>query len=73
MMKKNQFLQVSGPDQQLENITFEEVLKLFEMPKNLGDYQGEEITVNNGRFGPYLKHKGIFISIPRSLHPTRLT
>ena len=60
------------PDQQLENITFEEVLKLFEMPKNLGDYQGEEITVNNGRFGPYLKHKGIFISIPREFTPTEI-
>ena len=60
------------PDQQLENITFEEVLKLFEMPKNLGDYQGEEITVNNGRFGPYLKHKGIFISIPREFTPNEI-
>ena len=54
-----------GPNQQLENITFKEVLKLFEMPKSLGSYQDEEITINNGRFGPYLKHKGIFISIPR--------
>ena len=72
MMKRNQFLQVSVPDQQLENITFKEVLKLFEMPKSLGDYQGEEITVNNGRFGPYLKHKGIFISIPREFTPNEI-
>ena len=40
--------------------------------KNLGDYQGEEITVNNGRFGPYLKHKGIFISIPREFTPNEI-
>ena len=69
--KKPIFASLS-PDQQLENITFEEVLKLFEMPKNLGDYQGEEITVNNGRFGPYLKHKGIFISIPREFTPNEI-
>ena len=61
-----------GPNQQLENITFKEVLKLFEMPKSLGSYQGEEITVNNGRFGPYLKHKGIFISIPREFVPNEI-
>ncbi len=62
--KKPIFASLS-PDQQLESITFKEVLKLFEMPKSLGDYQGQEITVNNGRFGPYLKHKGVFISIPK--------
>ncbi len=69
--KKPIFASLS-PDQQLENITFKEVLKLFEMPKSLGDYQGEEITVNNGRFGPYLKHKGIFISIPREFTPNEI-
>lgn len=59
-----------GPNQQLENITFEEVLQLFEMPKNLGTYQKEEISVNNGRFGPYIKHNGIFISLPKGMLPT---
>ena len=69
--KKPIFASLS-PDQQLENITFKEVLKLFEMPKSLGDYQGQEITVNNGRFGPYLKHKGVFISIPREFTPNEI-
>ena len=69
--KKPIFASLS-PDQQLESITFKEVLKLFEMPKSLGDYQGEEITVNNGRFGPYLKHKGVFISIPKEFTPNEI-
>ena len=59
-----------GPNQQLESITFDEVMQLFEMPKTLGEYQEEEIIVNNGRFGPYIKHKGIFISLPKGMLPT---
>ena len=61
-----------GPDQQLENITFEEVMTLFEMPKTIGLYEDNEIVVNNGRFGPYIKHNGIFISLPKGTLPTEL-
>ncbi len=61
-----------GPNQQLENITFEETMQLFEMPKTLGIYQEEEIVVNNGRFGPYLKHKGVFVSLPKGMLPSEV-
>ena len=61
-----------GPNQQLENITFEEIMQLFEMPKTLGIYLEEEIVVNNGRFGPYLKHKGVFVSLPKGMLPTEV-
>ena len=61
-----------GPNQQLETITFKEVLELFKMPKTLGLYEEEEIQVNNGRFGPYLKHNGIFISIPKNIIPSEI-
>ena len=61
-----------GPNQQLENITFEEALELFEMPKTLGTYQEEEVVVNNGRFGPYIKHKGVFVSLPKGMLPTEV-
>jgi len=61
-----------GPNQQLENITFEETMQLFEMPKTLGSYQEEEIVVNNGRFGPYLKHKGVFVSLPKGMLPSEV-
>lgn len=61
-----------GSNQQLENITFEETMQLFEMPKTLGIYQEEEIVVNNGRFGPYLKHKGVFVSLPKGMLPSEV-
>ena len=61
-----------GPNQQLESITFEQVMQLFEMPKTIGSYQEEEVTVNNGRFGPYIKHKGIFVSLPKGILPTEV-
>lgn len=58
-----------GSTQQLETITFEEVMTLFELPKTIGDYQGEEVIVNNGRFGPYVKFKDKFISLPKGMEP----
>ena len=61
-----------GPNQQLESITFEQVMQLFEMPKTIGSYQEEEVTVNNGRFGPYIKHKGGFVSLPKGVLPTEV-
>ena len=61
-----------GPNQQLESITFEEVMQLFEMPMNIGVFEDEEIVVNNGRFGPYIKHNSIFISLPKGMLPTEV-
>ena len=43
-----------NPDQQLDTITFEEA-ELFQLPKDLGEYEGEVVSVNNGRYGPYVK------------------
>ena len=58
-----------SPNQQLENITFDEVMQLFQMPKSIGSYQEYEVTVNNGRFGPYIKHNDVFISLPKGILP----
>jgi DNA topoisomerase-1 len=57
-------------DQNIGNISLEEALKLFLLPKNLGIYKGEEIEINNGRFGPYIKFGATFISIPKGENPT---
>ena len=56
-------------NQQLETITFEEALKLFEFPRIIGSYEDNEVSVNNGRYGPYLKFDKTFISIPKDLSP----
>ena len=57
-------------DQNIGNITLEDALKLFLLPKNLGIYKGEEIEINNGRFGPYIKFGTAFISLPKGENPT---
>jgi len=51
--------------QTLGNITLEEALELFKFPKSLGEYEGHEIVVSQGRFGPYVKFNEAFVSIPK--------
>jgi DNA topoisomerase I len=62
-----------GQDQNIGNITLEEVLNLFLLPKSLGTYQGEELEVNNGRFGPYVRFGKQFISLPKGMDPMDVT
>ena len=57
------------PDQNIGTITLEEALNLFLLPKNLGTYKGDEVEVNNGRFGPYVRFGSIFISLPKGEDP----
>lgn len=57
------------PDQQLNTITLEEALDLFKLPKKLGQVNGEEVEVNNGRFGPYVRYGKKFISLPKGMDP----
>ncbi|MDY0088815.1 MAG: type I DNA topoisomerase [Flavobacteriaceae bacterium] len=58
-----------GPDQNISSITLEEALSLFLLPKKLGIYKGEEVEVNNGRFGPYVRVGKTFISLPKGVDP----
>ena len=59
--------------QSIETITLDEALKLFAYPKTLGDYEGKTVTVAVGRFGPYVKHEGKFVSIPKTESPASIT
>ena len=56
-------------EQQLDTITLDEALELFKFPKEIGSYKGEIVTVNNGRYGPYLKYSSKSISIPKEIDP----
>jgi DNA topoisomerase-1 len=60
-------------DQSIETISLEEAMKLFELPRTLGEHQGQEIIVNAGRFGPYVKINDQFISIPKGEDPLDIT
>jgi DNA topoisomerase I len=52
-------------DQSIETITLVDAMKLFELPRTLGEFEGQEVSVNIGRFGPYVKLGDQFISIPK--------
>lgn len=58
------------PSQSIETISFEEAMELFKLGAPLGEYEGQEVSVNIGRFGPYVKWGDQFISIPRGEEPT---
>lgn len=62
-----------GPDQQLGSITFEEAMDLFKLPKDLGPFEGEEVQVSNGRYGPYIRHGKKFVSLPKGENPLNVT
>jgi len=59
--------------QSLETISLEEALKLFEFPRNLGDFEDEKVVVAIGRFGPYVNHKKLFYSIKKDQNPAEIT
>lgn len=55
--------------QSVATITLEEALKLFDFPRELGTFEDADVTVAIGRFGPYVRHKGKFVSIPKDEAP----
>jgi DNA topoisomerase-1 len=59
--------------QSVATITLEEALKLFDFPRVIGQYEGEDVTVAIGRFGPYVRHKGQFVSIPKEVQPASVS
>lgn len=60
-------------NQSIETISLEEALDLFKLPHSLGEYEGQEVTVNIGRFGPYVKFGEQFVSIPKGEEPLEVT
>ena len=57
------------PGQTLNTLTYKEAMDLFQLPKILGNYDGEEVVVANGRFGPYIKHDGKYVSLAKGENP----
>lgn len=66
--EKPKFASLQG-EQTMNNITFEEALDLFQLPKTVGSYESQEVIVANGRFGPYIKFDGKFISLDKGENP----
>ena len=61
-----------APGQLIESITLEEALKLFELPRTVGQYEGIDIICTKGRFGPYLKYGDKNIALPRGTDPLKV-
>jgi DNA topoisomerase-1 len=59
-------------DQSIDTITLDDALKLFDFPKSLGEYEGKDVSVGLGRFGPYVKYDSGFVSIPKAIDPQDL-
>lgn len=62
-----------GKDQLIENITLEDALKMFQLPRTVGEYNGVEVIALKGRFGPFLKYGDKNFSIPRGKDPLKIT
>ena len=61
-----------APGQLIESITLEEALKLFELPRTVGQHEGIDIICTKGRFGPYIKYGDKNISLPRGTDPLKV-
>ena len=61
------------PGQTLETITLEEALGLFGLPRTLGEYAGETVTIGAGKYGPYIKYNGAYVTLPKTFDPMTVT
>ena len=61
------------PEQQISTISFEDALKLFDLPVYVGDHENEKVEANIGRYGPYIRYNKIFIPIPEGFNPFTIT
>ena len=59
--------------QTLNNITLEQALKLFALPRTLGTFEDKEVVIGVGKFGPYIRHDGKFTSLPKEHKPLEIT
>ncbi|MEO6631444.1 MAG: type I DNA topoisomerase, partial [Mucilaginibacter sp.] len=59
--------------QSIETITIEEALELFKLPKKVGMFEDKDMTVAIGKFGPYIRHNSIFVSLPKGIDPLDVT
>lgn len=57
----------------MENLTLEEALELFKLPRILGEYEGSEVKIGAGRFGPYVLHNKKYVTLPKNEDPTTVS
>ena len=70
--EKPRFAQLPA-SQSMESITLDEALELFTLPRTIGQYQGADVTIGAGRFGPYILHNKKYVSLPKTEDPHTVT
>ena len=70
--EKPRFAQLPA-DKSMETITLDEALELFKLPRTVGEFEGKNVTIGAGRFGPYVLHDKKYVSIPKDEDPLALT
>ncbi len=70
--EKPRFAQLPS-DKSIGTITLDEALELFKLPRTIGQYEGKEVSVGAGRFGPYVLHDRKYVSIPKDQDPMSIT
>ena len=69
--EKTQYANLKGLS--IETVNLEEGLNMFALPKNLGQYEGEDVIIGEGKFGPYVKYNGAFVSLPKGSLPLEVS
>ena len=59
--------------QSIETISIEDALELFKLPKKVGIFEDKDMTVAIGKFGPYIRHNSVFVSLPKGIDPLDVT
>ena len=59
--------------QDYETLTLEDALELFKLPRNLGEFEGKDVVIGAGRFGPYVKHDNKYASLPKGTDPMKVS
>ncbi len=70
--EKPQFAQLPS-DKSMEAITLDEALELFKLPRTVGVFEGADVVIGAGRFGPYVLHQKKYTSLPKGVNPMTVT
>ena len=70
--EKPRFAQLPS-DKSMETLTLDEALELFKLPRTIGQYEGSDVVIGAGRFGPYVMHEKKYVSLPKEEDPMTVT
>ncbi|MBR2102191.1 MAG: type I DNA topoisomerase [Prevotella sp.] len=70
--EKPRFAQMPA-DKSIESITLDEALELFRLPRTVGQFEGDDVVIGAGRFGPYVLHQKKYVGLPKGMDPLSIT